>query len=167
MECSRCGSQNLKTFEMAHASYNIGINAWNRFLKLALFGLPGLFMKPSQNTVARRTSPPDKPIPVFALVFVFVFLLALTWLIAVYIREGFEDPETQTAFVVNGVGFVVATIVAIWDVNRAIRARRVYAERLDDWIHSWICLQCGTTYKLPDPRVPTQSPNRSLTQLNA
>lgn len=157
MECSRCGSQNIKTFEMAYASYNVGINSWSRFPKLALFGLPGLFMKPSQNTVARRTSPPEKPIPALALVFVFVFLLTLTWLIAIYVRKGFEDPETQTAFVVNAVVFVATSIVVIWDVKRSMKARKTYAERLDDWIHSWICLQCGTTYKLPDPPVYTQS----------
>jgi len=42
MECSRCGSQNIKTFEMAHAPYNVGISVSNRFLRLSLYGPPGL-----------------------------------------------------------------------------------------------------------------------------
>ena len=157
MECSRCGSQNIKTFEMAHASYNVGISAWNRFLKLALFGLPGLFIKRSQNSVIRRTSPPERPIPALGLILVFVFFSTLMWLIAVYTRDGFEDAETQTALIVNAVVFIVTSIVVIWDVNRSMKARRYYAERLDDWIHSWICLQCGTTYKLPNLPEYTQS----------
>ncbi len=34
MECSRCGSQNVRTFEMAHASYNVRPGFWNRLTKL-------------------------------------------------------------------------------------------------------------------------------------
>jgi hypothetical protein len=157
MECSRCGSQNIKTFEMAHASYNVGISAWNRLLKLSLFGIPGLFMTPSQNSVVRRTSPPAKPIPALALVSVFVFLGTLAWLVAAYRRDGFEDTETQTALVINVMLFIITSIIVVWDIIRSIKARRNYPERLDDWVHSWICLQCGTTYKLPDLSVHSRS----------
>jgi hypothetical protein len=38
MECSRCGSQNVRTFEMAHASYNVRPGSWNRLYKALLFG---------------------------------------------------------------------------------------------------------------------------------
>jgi hypothetical protein len=150
MECSRCGSQNVKTFEMAHASYNVGISAWNRFVKLSLFGPLGLFMKPSQNSVARRTSPPVKPIPALALVLIFLFSSTLIWFLAAYKRNGLEGTETQTALIVNAIVFIVASIIVIWDVIRCVKAKKTYPERLDDWVHSWICLQCGTTYEVPN-----------------
>jgi hypothetical protein len=150
MQCSRCGSQNLKTFEMAHASYNVGISALNRFAKLSLFGPLGLFIKPSQNSVARRTSPPVKPLPTLALVFIFLFSATLLWFFAAYRRRGLQDAETQTALIVNGIFFVVVSITVIWDVIRYMKARQTYPERLDDWIHSWICLQCGATYRQPN-----------------
>ena len=148
MECSRCGSQNIKTFEMAHALYNVGGGASNRFRR---YGPLGLYIKPSQNSVARRTSPPEKPIPAFALTSVFVFAGTLLWLLKAYRRDGFEDPETQTALIINVIVFIITFIVVVWDVIRSMKARRDYPERFDDWVHSWICLQCGTTYKLPDP----------------
>ena len=150
MECSRCGSQNIKTFEMAHASYNVGIGSWNRFLRLSVFGPPGLFIKPTQNSVVRKTSPPGKPIPALALVSVFVFFSTLIWLLVAYRRDGFEDTETQTALVINVIVFIVTSIIVIWDIIRSVKARKNYPEKLDDWVHSWICLQCGTIYKLPD-----------------
>lgn len=150
MECTRCGSQNVKTFEMAHASYNVGISSWSRFVRLIYFGTLTLLIKPTRNSVARTTSPPEKPIPVLALVFAFLFLSTLMWLIIAYRRDGLGDQETQTALVINALLFVVGLIIAIWDISRCIRARRQYPEKFDEWIHSWICLQCGTRYKVPD-----------------
>ena len=150
MECSRCGSHNIQTFQMAHASNNVGINSWGRVVKLALFGPLGLFMKHNRNSLARATSPPEKPFPVLALVVTFLFLCTLIWLVNVYLRDGLGDGETQTALLVNVVLFAVTAIIVLWDVNRCIKAKRKYPERFDNWIHSWICLQCGTTYKLID-----------------
>lgn len=150
MECSRCGSENVKTFEMAHSSYNVGISSWNRFVRLIYFGPLSLFIKPTRNSVARTTSPPEKPVPVLALVFGFLFLSTLMWLIIAYRRDGLGDQETRTALVINVLLFVIGFIIAIWDISRCIRARRQYPERFDTWIHSWICLQCGTTYNIRD-----------------
>lgn len=150
MECTRCGSQNVKTFEMAHASYNVGISSWGRFVRLIYFGPLSLFIKPTKNSVAHTTSPPEKPVPVLALVFAFLFLSTLLWLIIAYRRDGLDDHETQTALVINAILFVVGLIIAIWDIRRCIRVRRHHRAKLDEWIHSWICLQCGTTYKVPD-----------------
>ena len=65
-----------------------------------------------------------------------------------YLRDGLEDAEAQIALLVNVLVFVVATIIVTWDVNRWISAKRNYPKMLDNWIHSWRCLQCGTTYKL-------------------
>lgn len=149
MECTRCGSQNVKTFEMAHASYNVGISSWGRFVRIIYFGPLTLLIKPTRNSVARTTSPPEKPVPVLALVFAFLFLSTLIWLTIAYRRDGLGDQETQTALVVNAILFVVGLIIAIWDISRCIRARDQYPEKFDEWIHSWICLQCGTTYKVP------------------
>jgi hypothetical protein len=145
MECSRCGSQNVKTFEMAHASYNVGISSWNRLVRLVYFGPLTLLIKPTRNSVARITSPPEKPVPVLALVLAFLFLSTLIWLITAYRRDGLEDHETQTALIINALLFVVGLIVAIRDISRCIRARSQYSEKFDKWIHSWICLQCGAT----------------------
>jgi transposase-like protein len=150
MECPRCGSQNVKTFEMTHASYNVGISSWTRFVRLMYFGPLTLLIKPTRNTVARTTSPPEKPIPVLALVFAFLFLSTLIWLIIAYRRDGLEDHETQTALVINAILFVVGLIIAVWDISRCIRVRSRYPQRFDEWIHSWICLQCGRTYKVPN-----------------
>lgn len=150
MECSRCGSHNIKTFQMAHASYNVGINSWGRLVRILFFGPLGLLIKPGRNSVARTTARPETPLPFLALLFSLLFLGALTWLASIYLRDGLEDAEAQTALLVNVVLFVVAAIIATWDVNRWIRAKRRYPEMLDNWIHSWICLQCGTTYKLPE-----------------
>lgn len=151
MECSRCGSQNIKTFEMAHATYNVGIDASNRFRRMLLYGPLGLLIKPSQNSVARRTSPPEKPVPALALISVLFFVATLVWLIVTYGRRGFENAGTQTALVSNVLVFILTSLIVIWDVTRSLKARRKYPERFDDWVHSWICLQCGTTYKLPHP----------------
>lgn len=159
MECSRCGSHNTQTFRMAHASNSMGINSWDRFVKVLLFGPVGFFIKPRRNSLADITAPPEKPLPVLGLAFVIWFLLSLLWLMSVYRRDGFEDSETQTALIVNFVLFIVAAIILIWDVNRFISARRKYPEMLEDWSHSWICLRCGSTYKLPDlPPVETKHP---------
>src|ERR1051325_1970268 len=114
MECSRCGSQNVKTFEMAHASYNMGISSWSRFVRLVYFGPLSLLIKPTRNSVARITSPPAKPVPVLALVFAFLFLSTLMWLTIAYRSDGFEDHETQTALIINAILFIVGLIVAIW-----------------------------------------------------
>ena len=146
MECTRCGSQNVKTFEMAHASYNVGVSSWGRVDRLVYFGPLSLLIKPTRNSVALTTSPPEKPIPVLALVAAFLFFLTLIWLVIAFRRDGFEDHETQTALVINAILFVVGLVVAIWDISRCIRARGQYAEKFDEWIQSWICLQCGTTY---------------------
>lgn len=150
MECSRCGSQNIKTFEMAHASYNAGISSWGRFAKLFFLGPGALFIRPRQNSVAQRTAPPAKPFPVLVPVFVFLFSATLIWLGSVYFRKGFEYRESQTALLINALLFVIGLIVVIWDISRYIRARTQYPEKLDEWTHSWICLQCGITYRMPD-----------------
>ena len=150
MECSRCGSQNVKTFEMAHASYNLGISSWGGFVRLVYFGPLSLLIKPTRTSVARITSPPEKPVPVLALVLAFLFLSTLIWLIVAYRRDGLGDHETQTALVINALLFVVGLMIAIWHISRCIGARGQYREKIDEWIHSWICLQCGTTYKVPN-----------------
>src|ERR1041384_1822775 len=113
MECSRCGSQNVKTFEMAHASYNVGIGSWGRFVRLIYFGPLTFLIKPTRNSVARTTSPPEKPIPLLALLFAFLFLSTLIWLFIAYGRDGLQDHETQTALVINALVFVVGLIIAI------------------------------------------------------
>jgi hypothetical protein len=155
MECSRCGSQNVKTFEMAYASYNVGISSWGRFVRLIYFGPLSLLIKPTRNSVVRTTSPPEKPVPVLALVFAFLFLSTLIWLIITYRRDRLGDHETQTALVINAMLFVVGLIIVIWDMSRCIRARSQYPKKLDEWIHSWICVQCGTTYKVPNVTLRT------------
>jgi hypothetical protein len=150
MECSRCGSQNMKTFEMAHASYNIGISSWGRFVKLMIFGPLGLFIRPKRNSVVNTTSPPEKPFPVFVILFSFLFLSTLLWLLSIYLRKGSDYGETQMALLVNAIMFVIFAAIVSWDLVRCTKARKKYPERLDKWTHSWICLQCGTTSEVRD-----------------
>lgn len=150
MECSRCGSQNMKTFEMAHASYNIGISSWGRFVKLVVFGPLGLFIKPKRNSVANTTSPPEKPFPVFAVLFSFLFLSTLLWLMSIYLRKGSDYGETQIALLVNAIMLVMVSAIVSWDLVRYRKAKKKYPEKLDKWTHSWICLQCGTTNEVRD-----------------
>lgn len=145
MQCSRCGSQNMKTFEMAHASYNVAISSWDGAVKFLLFGPLGLFIKSNRNSVASITSPPEKPFPIFAGVFSFLFLSTLVWLISIYLRRGSDYGETQAALLVNAMMFIVASVIVSWDIIRCTKARRKYPELVDKWVHSWICLQCGTT----------------------
>lgn len=134
---------------MAHASYNIGISSWGRFVKLVVFGPLGLFIKPKPNSVANTTSPPEKPFPAFALVFSFLFVSTLLWLMSIYLRKGSDYGETQIALLVNATMLVIVFAVVSWDLVRCTKARKKYPERLDRWIRSWICLQCGTTYEDP------------------
>lgn len=88
MECSRCGSQNIKTFEMAHASYNVGSSSWDSVVKFSLLGPLGLLIKPNRNSVAHKTAPPENTFPILAVVFCFLFFSTLIWLINIYQRRG-------------------------------------------------------------------------------
>ncbi len=148
MECSHCGSQNMKTFEMAHASYNVGVNSWDSIGKVMLLGPLGLLIKSNRNSVANITAPPEKPFPLLAVVFGFLFFSTLVWLVSIYRRRGLGYGETQDALVVNAIMFVIASVIVSWDIIRWAKARKKYPELLDTWIHSWICLQCGTTYEV-------------------
>lgn len=148
MECSRCGSHNVKTFEMAYASYSFGLTARDTLVRLLLLGPLGLLVKPRRNSVADITAPPEKPFPVLSLVIGFVFFSTLVWLFSIYRRRGTSYPETQDALIVNGVLLVITPVVVSMDIIRFVKARRAYPERLDKWVHSWICLQCGIRYEV-------------------
>ena len=150
MECSRCGSQNMKTFEMAHASYNIGISSWGRFVRLMIFGPLGLFIRPKRNSVVNTTSQPEKPFPVFAILSILLFLGTLLWLTTIYLRKGSDYGETIIALVVNGIMLIIVFAIVCWNIVRCAKARKKYPERYDKWKHSWICLQCGTTCEVRD-----------------
>jgi hypothetical protein len=150
MQCLRCDSQGMKTFEMAHASYNVGISAWDGLVKFMFLGPLGLLIRPKRNSIADLTSPPEKPFPLLALIFGFLFLSTLIWLVSIYLRRGLDYGETRDALLVNAVMFVIASILVTWDIIRCARARKKYPELLDKWIHSWICLQCGATYEIRD-----------------
>lgn len=156
MECSRCGSQNMKTFEMAHASYNVGISSVGRFARLMIYGPPGLFIRPKRNSVVNTISPPEKPFPVAAILISFLFLLTLLWLINIYLRKGSDYGETQIAMLVNGLMLIIVLAIVSWDIVRYTKAKKKYPERLAQWDHSWICLQCGRTCEVRDlPQRPT------------
>lgn len=150
MECLRCGSQNMKTFEMAYASHNVGISSWSGFAKFMLFGYLGFFIKPNRNSVAGITSPPEKPFPVLAVVFSFLFIAPLVFFISSYLRRGLDYGGTQDALLVSAIMLVIAALTVSWDIIRCAKARKKYPVLLDKWIHSWICLQCGTTYEVRD-----------------
>jgi hypothetical protein len=147
MECSHCGAQNIKTFEMAHVSYNVGISSWDTIAKLLLLGPLGLLIKPKRNSVADITAPPTKPFPLLAVIFCFLFLSTLIWLVSIYWRRGLSYGETQDALLVNAILFVIASVGVSWDIIRFVKARKKYPEMLDLWGHSWICLQCGKRYE--------------------
>ncbi len=148
MECSRCGSHNVKTFEMAYASYNVGLSSRDALVRFLLLGPLGLLIKPQRNSVADITAPPKEPFPILSLVLCCVFFSTLAWLASIYQRRGLSYPETQDALMVNAVLLVITLAVVSWDVIRFVKARREYPERLDRWFHSWICLQCGTSYEV-------------------
>jgi hypothetical protein len=148
MECSRCGSHNVKTFEMAYASYNVGLSSWDTLVRLLLLGPLGLLIRPRRNSVAEITAPPEKPFPLLSLVLGCVFFSTMVWLVSIYRRRGLSYPETQDALMVNGVLLIITLVVVSLDVIRFVKARREYPERLDKWVHSWICLQCGTRYEV-------------------
>jgi hypothetical protein len=148
MECSRCGSHNVKTFEMAYASFNVGLSSWDTLIRVLLLGPLGLLIKPRRNGIADMTAPPEKPFPLLAVVVGFVFFCTLVWLVSIYRRRGPSYPETQDALIVNAVLLVITLVVVSLDVARFVKAKREYPERLDTWVHSWICLQCGTRYEV-------------------
>jgi hypothetical protein len=148
MECSRCGSPNVKTFEMAHAPYDHGFHSWDALFRVLLLGPLGLLVKPRRNSVADMIAPPEKPFPVLAVVVGFVFICTLAWLSSVYQRRGLDYPETRDALLVNAVLLVITLAVVSQDLARFVKAKREFPKRLDTWAHSWICLQCGTTYEI-------------------
>lgn len=150
MECSRCGSQNVKTFGMAYASHNVGVGSRHPAVKFLLFGPLGLLIKPGRDSVAGITAPPEKPFPLWSTAFSILLLSTLAWLVSIYLRRGLSYGETQTALAVNAVLLVVAAAVVGWEVTRCLKARRRYPELLERWNHSWICLQCGTIYEVRD-----------------
>src|SRR5437764_533960 len=108
MECSRCDSQNIKTFEMAYASYSAGVSSWDSLVKFLLLGPLGLLIKPGRNRVADITAPPEKPSPLLAVVFGFLFFSTLVWLVSIYSRRGLNYPETLDALIVNAIMLVIA-----------------------------------------------------------
>jgi hypothetical protein len=142
----------MKTFEMAHASYNVGVNSWDSIGKFMLLGPLGLLMKPNRNSVANSTAPPEKPFPILAVIFCFLFFSTLIWLVSIYQRRGLDYGETQNALVVSAIMFIIASVIVSWDMIRCAKARKKYPELLDNWIHSWICLQCGATYEIRKQR---------------
>ena len=146
--CSRCGSPNVKTFEMAYASHGGG-DSRDSYLKFIAFGPLSLFVRSNQNSVVERTSPPDKAFPAWAVLFAVLFLGSFAWLASDYLSRGFDYGETRTALWVTAVLFIVAFGVVIWDLVRFNRAKKQYPQLLDKWSHSWICLQCGTTREIP------------------
>ena len=148
MVCSRCGSHNVKTFKMAHAPYDHGFNSWDALFRVLLLGPLGLLIKPRRSSVADMVAPPEKPFPVLAVVVVFVFFWTMAWLVDVYQRRGPSYPETRGALIVNAVLLVISLAVVSLDVALFVKAKREYPKRLDTWDHSWICLQCGTTYEI-------------------
>jgi hypothetical protein len=133
---------------MAYASYSFGLTARDTLVRLLLLGPLGLLVKPRRNSVADITAPPEKPFPVLSLVIGFVFFSTLVWLFSIYRRRGTSYPETQDALIVNGVLLVITPVVVSMDIIRFVKARRAYPERLDKWVHSWICLQCGIRYEV-------------------
>lgn len=150
IECSRCGSPNIKTFEMAYAAHGGG-NSEDSYLKFIAFGPLAVFFRSNQNSVVERTAPPEKPFPILAGLFVILFLGTSAWFLTNYSNRGFSYGETRLAFWVNAVMFFVACAVIIWDLRRFIRAKKQYPQLLDRWHQSWICLQCGTTQEIPKP----------------
>ena len=133
---------------MAYASYNAGDSSWDAVIKFLLLGPLGLLLRPGRNSVAETTAPPEKPFPLLAVVFGLLFFSTLVWLFSIYSRRGLSYPETQDALVVNALMLLVASAVISWDVVRCARAKKRYPELMDRWVHSWICLQCGTTYEV-------------------
>jgi hypothetical protein len=133
---------------MAYASYSFGLTARDTLVRLLLLGPLGLLVKPRRNSVADITAPPEKPFPVLSLVIGFVFFSTLVWLFSIYRRRGPSYPETQDALIVNGMLLVITLVVVSMDIIRFVKARRAYPERLDKWVHSWICLQCGIRYEV-------------------
>jgi hypothetical protein len=133
---------------MAYASHNVGVGSWDAVVKFLLLGPRGLLIRPGQNSVADITAPPEKPFPVLASVFCFLFLSTLVWLIIIYARRGLSYGETQTALAVNAVMLVAASVIVSWDIARCVKARRMYPKLLDKWSHSWICMQCGRVYEV-------------------
>jgi hypothetical protein len=148
MECSHCGSQNVKTFGMAHASHDVGVGSWHPAIRFFLLGPLGLLVRHGRNSVAGITAPPERPFPLWAAAFSFLLLSTMVWLVSIYLRRGLGYGETQTALAVNGVLLVVAAAVVVWDVARCVTARRRYPDILDKWSHTWICMQCGTVYEV-------------------
>jgi hypothetical protein len=146
--CSRCGSPNVKTFEMAYASHGGG-DSRESYLKFIAFGPLSLFIRSTQNSVIERTSPPEKPIPAWAFLFALLFLVTFAWLVTDYLSRGFDYRETWIALWVTAIAFIVASGVVIWDLARFNRAKKQYPQLLDRWSRSWICLQCGTTREIP------------------
>jgi hypothetical protein len=138
---------------MAHASYNVGLSSRDTLVRLLLLGPLGLLIKPRRNSVADLTAPPEKPFPILSLVLGFVCFSTLVWLVNIYRRRGLSYPETQDALIVNGVLLVITLAVVSVEVIRLVKARREYPERLDKWVHSWICLQCGTMYEVREQAV--------------
>lgn len=63
MECSHCGSQNVKTFVMAHASHDVGVGSWHPAVRFFLLGSLGLLARHGRNSVAGITAPPERPFP--------------------------------------------------------------------------------------------------------
>lgn len=145
--CSRCGSPNVKTFEMAYASHGGGDS--HDYLRFIAFGPLVLFFRSRQNSVVERTSPPEKPFPVWAALLAILFLGTSAWFLTDYSSRGFSYGETRLAFWVSAVMLFVASAVIIWDLRRFNRAKKQYPELLDNWERSWICLQCGTTQEIP------------------
>lgn len=148
--CSRCGSPNIKTFEMAYASHGGG-DSRDNYLKFIAFGPLSLLVRSNQNSVVERTSPPEKPFPAWAVLFAVLFLGSLAWLASDYLSRGVDYGETRIALRVTAVLFIVASSVVIWDLVRFNRAKKQYPELLGKWSRSWICLQCGTTREILSP----------------
>lgn len=151
MNCPRCGSTNMKTFEMAYAlSPASSIRSWHPVFKFWLFGPLGFLFRRDPNSLTEITAPPSKPFPTWTAIFSVLLMLSILLLVAKASSRGLDYRETQNYMISSTVLLVLTLAALALEVPRYVQAKRRYPHAMEEWKNSLICMQCGNRQVLPD-----------------
>src|SRR5215213_4412547 len=148
--CPSCNSNDTQSFEMVYKTGTsfgkIQTVSYNHELGLST----GSANTSSQTILASNINPPIKPQENTIFVVIFTLIVA-PWLIAIYISTN-NSADRMYGFLFGCIcTFLVTLFILIfykrWS-KEISKQRNEYKSAIANWLRTWICLRCGTTWKI-------------------
>lgn len=143
--CSKCGSENTQSFEMA---YHGGTNQNNFSGSGYSFHAGNVNVSGTsynQSSLAAITSPPKSPNP-FLLAIILTFVIPIISFVPLVLAY-FISPFKFALYIIIDIGLIVGAYV-FCGIFLSPPAWAKYKERTAQWNRSWICLRCGNMFYL-------------------